>query len=460
MVIDIRNSATSWDVETDILVAGSGGAGLTAALTAADRQLQVTVLEKSEELGGTTAMSGGSIVAAGSPLQEAAGIEDDPEQLVTDLLKKSHGECPPEQAETIAEESGRTVEWIIDDLGWNMTVNTGPYGRIGHQTFRRHWLQDSDGEIMRDGGFLVDKLSARAREQGVELLTETPVTDLVRDGERIVGVVAGKDRNEYIRAGAVLLASGGFGANPELRRRHCPKAEGLLFAGTETNDGDSVRWGEELDASMVNMTGFLATGSYTYPESVHYPWALSKEGAFAVNENGEEFIDVRSASYSGFAAAMIDQPDGFGYLLFDQYALDKMLDDPSVTYIDECMEEDVFESGGTIGAVAADLNLDPETVTATFRDVNRARHRKLHPPFYGTAVQPALNITQGGLETDTNGAVLRTDGDPIRGLYAGGAAAVGLSGAQPDGYLSGNGLLHALNSGRIMGRFAADRLTE
>ena len=208
MVATTNDSSREWDVETDVVVVGSGGAGLVAAVTAGEGDLQVTLLEKADSLGGTTATSGGSIVAGGSPIQREAGIDDSPARLVDDLLEKNHGECDPDVAWAIAEESGRTIEWFVDDLGWDVAVNTGPYGRVGHQTFCRHWLQDDEGVIQRDGSVLVDRLTDAARARGVELLTNAPVTDLVVEDGAVVGVVAGKGHEERIRAGAAIAPRG------------------------------------------------------------------------------------------------------------------------------------------------------------------------------------------------------------------------------------------------------------
>lgn len=140
-----------WDVATDVLVVGAGGCGLVAALSARESDVRVTLLEKENEVGGATAMSGGSIVGADTDAQRAAGIEDSPEAFARDI--RDHGDegTDAELARILARQSRRTIEWLETTVGVDLRVNDGPYGRHGHRVYRRHWLVDDDGEIERDG---------------------------------------------------------------------------------------------------------------------------------------------------------------------------------------------------------------------------------------------------------------------------------------------------------------------
>lgn len=452
-----EDATGDWDVETGALVVGGGGAGLVAAVTLADAGVRTTLLEAAGSLGGTTAKSGGSIVAAGSALQAAAGIEDAPAQLVADLRHKTDGECDVDFARAIAEESPLTIDWLAEDLGLELTVNTGPYGRIGHRTFRRHWLVDEDGVVQRDGRYLVDRLAAAARSRDVELLTAVPVRELVGDVDGVHGAVAGHDGDERIGADAVLLACGGHAGDPELRREYFPGEVDPVFAGAPTNTGAALRWARAIGARTAHLEGFNVIGHFTAPEGIHFPWALSKAGAFVVNERGERFADVASSSYSAFAERLLEQPGGRGWIVFDDVALDSMRENPSSrTLIRECLDHGAFESADTVETLAERLDLPATAMAETFTAVNRHRHRKLSPTVYGTEIQPAVLGAQGGVDTTPRGAVRSTAGGTIPGLYGGGLATVGLSGSSPGGYLSGNGLLHALNSGRLMGTAAVE----
>lgn len=468
-------TSPEWDVSTDVLVVGAGGAGLVAALSACEFDIRVTLLEKQSEVGGTTAMSGGSIVGADTEAQREAGIEDSPEAFATDIC--DHGDEGTDRAlaRTLAEESRETIAWLEKTLGVSLRVNDGPYGRHGHRVHRRHWLVGEDGEIERSGQALVNALVREAHDSGVEILTNHPVTAIVFDDEAALGVEAGEHRTEHIRAKKILLATGGFAGSPEMRRRLIPGSESLVYWGDEGSTGDGIRFGVQGDAAVENMEAFLGFPTIARPEGVFVPWEVSKEGAFVVDSGGNRLGDAGACAYSEFAAKLHNCPEQTTYLVFDQRVYDAMAAQPStMNRWEKCLSYDVFDSAPTVEELASIASIDSdvlaETVTAitavssddeqAVDGYTRTVRRPLRPPFYVTEIEPAILQTQGGLAIDNCGRVLNTAGDPIPNLYAGGGAAVSVSGSQPEGYLSGNGLLTALNLGRIMGRDAAQMILQ
>jgi len=462
-------SSLEWDVETDVLVVGAGGCGLVAALSAREHGVRVTLLEKRSEVGGTTAMSGGSIVGAGTESQREVGVEDSPEAFAEDIREHGDEGTDPELARTLAEQSRQIIDWLKNAVGVRVRANDGPYGRHGHRVYRRHWLVDEDGGIERNGQALVDALREEAHERNVEILTDHPVTDLVFTDGAVVGVEAGKTRTERIRARRVLLATGGFGANPEMRERLIPDTESLLYWGDEGSTGDGIRFGDEAGAETKNMEAFLGFPTIARPEGVFVPWEVSKEGAFVVDSEGSRFGDAGACAYSEFAAELWRRPEETAYLVLDQDVYDAMAGHPSTRdRWENCLEHEVFTSAETVVALASEIGIDPDGLAETVRVVTesgsvdrpaddgftRAVQRELTPPFYGTEIEPAILQTLGGLVVDDRGRVLRADGEPVPNLYAGGGVAASVSGRCTEGYLSGNGLLTALNLGRLMGRDA------
>jgi fumarate reductase flavoprotein subunit len=429
------------------------------AIAASDYDVQVTLFEKNEDIWASTAMSGGSMVAAGTKLQREAGINDSPDLLVADIMKKNYGEGDEDVIRPIVEEARHTLDWFYEDLGWDMVVNTGPFGRIGHSKYRRHWLRDENGTVKRDGSYLVRHLYEEVESRDIEVLTNSPVRELVTEDGEILGVVAGKNRKERIKADAVLLASGGYGSNQDIRREYAPTSNGVMFGGNEGNEGDSVRWAEEIGIKLVNMTGYLANPSYIYPEGVMFPWIVTKMGGFVVNKYGVEFADAHASSYGYFSARLIEQPEKIGYVIFDQYAYDQAMEtDAAGDRMKECVDVGAFESAETIRDLAEELDLNPSLVHDTFIQKNRDTVRKLNGPYYGSAIQAGVNQTKGGIKVNPQRQATTVDGDVVPNLYAGGLASEGLSGSRPEGYLSGSGIMNALNSGKIMGRHAAETI--
>lgn len=463
---------TPGDVETDVLIAGAGGTGLAAALSAREHGVRVTVLEKESEVGGATAMSGGSILGSDTPAQREAGIQDEPAALAEDILNHANAEVNQTVVATLARESAETIDWLERALGVSLSVNTGPYGRHGHRVPRRHWIEADEG-IHRSGEPLVAKLLSAARDRRVEVLTDHPARDLVIEHGRVVGVAAGKDRVERIGAGAVILATGGFGNDPDARRRHLPGAERLLYYGDEGSTGDGIRMGKMAGGSTEHLSAFLGFPTISRPEGVFVPWETTKEGALIVDGSGRRFADAGARAYSEFAGEIVAHGADAVFLVSDAVVDEAMATQPSTAdRWANCRDHDVFASAETPAELARALGVDPEGLAASTEAVeavespggtapdghSRQVARALEPPFYGTEISPAVLQTQGGLVVDERARVLDADAEPVPGLYAGGGAAVGLSGSQPEGYLSGSGLLAALNLGRIAGRHAANAI--
>ncbi|MFB6310635.1 MAG: FAD-binding protein, partial [Salinirussus sp.] len=224
-----------------------------------------------------------------------------------------------------------------------------------------------------------------------------------------------------------------------------------------------------------HLGAYLGFPTISRPEGVFIPWEATKEGAFIVDAAGHRFADAGAHAYSEFAERIVDHDADAVFLIFDGPVDEAMASQPSTAdRWANCREHGVFVSAETPTDLAQALGIDPNGLESTIESlqavgepgdtapdgVTRQFARALEPPFFGTEISPAVLQTQGGLVVDEGARVLDADGEPIPGLFAGGGAAVGLSGSRPSGYLSGNGLLSALNLGRIAGRAAADWATQ
>lgn len=453
----------SWDLEVDVLVVGAGGAGLAAAIAAAEEGATVAVAEKSERPGGNTTLSTGSVPGAGTRFQKAAGIDDSPQRFYDDLMRRTENTAPAHLVRALAEESAPLVEWLVDAVGAPLSLEP-MLKKVGHSVPRTHVPPD------RDGQFLFDAMEKRARALGVELSVGTPVTGLVVEDGAVKGarIAAGNGKEDRVGAGKVILAANGFGANRDMLRRFAPDIAEAPYFGHQGNTGDGIQWGEALGAELHNMMAYQGHASVAYPHGTLVSWSVQELGGFLVNLRGQRFVD-ETLGYSGCAAEVLAQPEQAAFAVFDKRIRDYMLKVPEFAELDKMGG---VKSAPDIEGLAREAGLDPVELRRTFdtyqaaRDTGRDpfgrntwRPAPLAAPFHLVRVCAGLFHTQGGLMVDALARVLKPGGAPIPNLYAAGGTAVGVSGRDGGrGYCSASGLLAALGLGRIAGRHAGRTL--
>ncbi|UCG25677.1 MAG: FAD-dependent oxidoreductase, partial [Chloroflexota bacterium] len=275
----IDRDTTNWTFETDVAVVGSGGCGLTAAIAAAQGGVEAVVFEKQERPLSNTARSGGMIPAAGTRFQNAAGIDEGPEDLAADILRKNHHTSDPELTLHLARTARRMVEWLVDDVGVDL-VFIDDFKYPGHSQFRMH------APPSRTGGALVADLRRAVESQPLtELITDAAAVNLIAaDNDEVLGVVVKHgNRTERVRAKKVILACNGFAGNPQMVAEYCPEMVNALYFGGEGNTGEGILWGIELGAEVAFMDAFQAHASVATPHGILITYALIMEGGFQVN---------------------------------------------------------------------------------------------------------------------------------------------------------------------------------
>lgn len=453
----------SFASQVQILIVGAGACGTIAGLSASERGAEVLILERDARPSGSTALSGGQIPAAGTRFQRAAGLMDDtPDLLYQDILNKAHGECDHAIARVMADESGRTVEWLIDR-------HKIPLSPILDFQYPGHSRPHMHATPRRLGEELHSALLAAIDREGVPIATSAQVTDLFADrDQRVKGVRVRRPDGSFEEIGcdALILACNGYGGNRDMLRRYIPEGADLFYEGHVGNQGDAVRWGEALGASVRDMGSFQGHGAVAWPAAVHLSWPTVTEGGFHVNASGRRFSNENSG-YSEQALHVHRQPGQLAWAIWDQRG-------ESIAYRQEshvkAVESGCVKRCESVQAVAAVIGCDAAVLAATFAEVAAcaAGSRSdplgrdftgkpmLSAPFYVCKIVGALTHTQGGLEIDTRMRVLRPDGSALPNLFAGGGAARGLSGPADWGYMSGSGLLMATSTGRLAGEAAAD----
>lgn len=444
------------DVDVDVVVVGAGGGGLAAALAVADAGRSVVVLEKLDRAGGNTALSTGSIPAAGSRLQREAGVEDSVERMVADLLRQSGPHDAEALTRRLSETSGDLVDWLVDTHAVDLSLITD-YKHVGHSVTRLH------APASRRGSDLVAGLLAACERAGVEVLVGNPVTRLVVEDGRVSGVVVAGDRvEEYtLRCHAVVLASNGFAANKALIEEWIPELSSVEYFGAHGSTGEGIEWGLGLGGYLQNASAFQGYAAVSYPYGSLLSWTTVEKGAVIVDATGSRLGD-EIIGYSGFTAEVL-RGTAPSFVVYDTRIKAIALKEEEYAELVEMGGAREFD---TIDELAAAIGIDAAALAATIADYNAAAsgdapdaHRRtdfglapLTAPFVVSRVTPGLFHTQGGLAVDDDGRVLRSGGDVVPGLFAVGGVAAGVSGkAGGRGYSSGNGLLAAIGLGRLAG---------
>lgn len=448
--------------DADVVVAGAGAAGLAAALAAAEGGCSVVLLDArpTYRTGSNTAMSTSMVPAGGSRWQEALGIDDSPDLLFADLLRKTHGEAAPDVARALTGVAPELVAWMADALGVPFELVTD-FRYPGHSRDRCHALPDRSGRSMHR--FL---LEAVGEQPLITLAVPMRLADVSLDeGGAVRGaeVETPDGSREPISAPSVVLATNGFGADPQLVRRHIPEIVDGVYHGGDGSLGDAIRIGERHGFDLGFLDAYQGHGSLAFPHGVLLTWATVMYGAILVNQRGERFGDETSG-YSEYAAKTLAQPSGVAWMVFDE-----RVDRACRVFADyqDVVSSNAVRWADDLPGLAALVGADVGVLAATIEEADRAARTggvdsfgrdqwggPLNPPYAAVRVTGALFHTQGGLRVDGHARVLR-GGEPVPGLYAAGGAAAGISGHGAAGYLAGNGLLSALGLGYLAGRHAS-----
>ena len=489
-------------MDADIVVIGAGGAGMTAAITAADAGKTVVVLESQPIVGGNSVKATGGMNAGKTPVQdtntfgENAGVEktlggldkyadneaiqtlgaavteqwaayqaapegyfDSVELMELDTMIGGKGINDPELVATLCANTADAIEWLktIDiDL-----CNVGAFG--GASVKRIHRPVNAEGKTVSVGAYMVPRLEAacNAREN-ITILTETTATAiLTNDAGAAVGVVAtGKTGNTVtVNAKAVVLAAGGFGANLEMVAHYNPALEGFMTTNAAGIQGQGIEMAAAIGAATVDMDQIQIHPTVEANTAALITEGLRGDGAILVNANGERFID-EVGTRDVVSAAEIAQPGSYSWLVVDQ----KMVDASSV--IAGYITKGFTKQGDTYEALAEELGVPAEAFAATMNDWNAKVEAKADAdfgrtsfanpldtaPFYAVKVTAGIHHTMGGVKINTATEVLTAEGTVIPGLFAAGEVTGGVHGANR---LGGNAVADFTVFGRIAGAGAA-----
>ena len=453
----------------DLVVVGGGLAGHCAALEAADRGLDVLLLEKEARHGGSTTMSSGSFAFAGTQEQADAGYSDDDENLRADIVKASGGRADPVLVDLYVRRQRQDYAWLKEKgvVFHKITLSSNQAVPRTHPT---------------DPEQLMQALNARARQhQHIVYAANAAVDDLIDGPSGVEGVVV-NGQAVHSRAG-VVLAAGGFSRNAALVGKFVPRLEQALALGGEGNTGDGLLMAWKRGADLVDMgfiNGTFGISLNHYPDTRVEPGdnpllrlAIYK-GGIAVNRLGRRFAD-ESISYKVLGEICLDQPGGYAFQVFDQPIMDLSQPQPNSNDLRNAFEAGLVKTANTLRELAEMVGIDADALEETVRRYNEGAEKGVEDefgrhslgrgfgqlakiataPFYIYPCTTATIATYCGVRADAGMHVIDVFGKPIAGLYAAGELVGGFHGS---GYMSGSSLSKAAIFGRVAGESAAAAL--
>ncbi|HFR3702845.1 TPA: flavocytochrome c [Streptococcus suis] len=438
----------------DVVVVGSGGAGMSAAISAKDAGASVVLLEKMPVTGGNTAKSSAGMNASQTKFQEAEGIADSNDKFYEETLKGGKGTNDPELLRYLVDNSASAIDWL-DGLGITLSNLTTTGGMSEKRTHR-----PADGSAV--GGYLVNGLYYNLVEREVPIFVNANVTKLQENDGAVTGVeveIAGETKK--ISAKAVVLATGGFGADLEMVAKLNPALEGYVTTNQEGSTGDGIALAESKGAATVDMEQIQIHPTVEQETSYLITEAVRGEGAILVDANGDRFVNELETRDKVSAAINALDPN-HAYVIFDDALKER------VKAIAQYEEKGLVKTGATLADLAKEIGVPADKLRATLDVWNKAVADKNDAAFGRTSgmdnalntgsyhaikVAPGVHHTMGGVKINTNAEVLKTDGSAITGLYAAGEVTGGVHGQNRIG---GNAVADIIVFGRQAGMKAAE----
>lgn len=461
-----------WDEVTDVVVIGSGFAGLSAAIEAHEAGASVIVLEKMKAVGGNSIISDGGIAAPGTNLQKKHGIHDSTDLMYQDMLKAGLGLNDPELVRVLVDQAKDAFEWSIDYLGVEYLDRVDVFG--GHSVPRCYTAKNVSGAT------IIKKQIEKMNELNIKVRFKSYSKNLIYglDG-KICGVVVRDDydyknpekgRGIHVKAKkAVILASGGFGSDIAFRKAQDPRLNEKIDTTNKPFTTAEVIKQAIIAGAMPVQLSHIQLG----------PWASPDEKGYG---DGPQFSEYIVFQYG----VMIDPDTGGRFVneLSDRKTLsDKLLSmghpcigladvkavENSGWNIDRSMKKKVVRKFNTLEELASFYEIPYQNLEETVKRFNKSFEESVdqsfgkplmemaapivHPPYYGIRLLPKVHFTMGGIKMNTEAQVIDLEGNIIKGLYAAGEVTGGIHGASRLGSCS---ITDCLVFGRIAGKNAAN----
>ncbi len=445
--------------KTDVVVIGSGAAGLTAAITVRDAGLKVIVLEKQPITGGNSMLAAGGMNAADTPVQKAKGIKDSPDLMYRDTMTGGKNLNDPALVTILARNSAGSVEWLT-----KLGADLSDVGRLGGASVDRAHRPKGGTAV---GANIVNTLRKAASHRAIDVRVNSKVVKVLEDESgRVTGVlVEGTHKGLYgIKAGAVINAAGGFSANPAKVALYRPEYAGMTTSNQPGATGDGMDLGAQARGELRDMKQIQIHPSVAVGSRILITEAVRGNGAIMVNREGKRFVN-EITTRDAASAAVLAQPGKTAFLIFDD-GIRK-----SLKQIEGYFHLELVKEGETLEELSRKIKVPPDVLKNTIEQYNRFYDSKADPDFkrsdmprpikgpryYAIEIAPGIHYTMGGLKINTDTQVIAKDGKPIPGFFAAGEVTGGVHGANR---LGGNSISETITFGRIAGANAAKSVKE
>ena len=446
-------------IDTEIVIIGAGGAGMTAAIMLQQAGKDFVILEKMPCVGGNTTKATGGMNASETHYQKEQGIEDSNALFAADTMKGGHALNNSSLVAVMANSSAGAIDWL-DTIGAELPKISFSGGASVN---RIHAPADGSGV----GAYLVDRFSAKLNELGVKVMLETAATELLTDADgKIAGVKAvGPDAIYTINARAVILASGGFGANEAMYTTYRPDLKGTVTTNAPGATGDGIVMAQALGADLVDIEQIQLHPTVEQTTSILITESVRGDGAILVNQGGVRFTN-ELLTRDAVSAAELAQEGSYAYIIFDQKLRDNL------KAVEKYVKSGITVQADTIEGLAEQLGIDPATLAKTLNDWNEIvknqrdtqfgrttgmKEDLTTAPYYAIKIAPGIHHTMGGVKINTAAEVINTEGAAIPGLFAAGEVCGGVHGGNR---LGGNAVADIVIFGRIAAESAMAYLTK
>ncbi|MGA3086675.1 MAG: flavocytochrome c [Thermodesulfobacteriota bacterium] len=462
-----------WDETYDIVIIGSGFAGLAAAIEAKNAGAKdVVVIEKMPVYGGNSVINGGDFCAPGTKLQKENGVEDSPELMLKDMLKNGQYLNHPELAKTVAYNAKDAIEWTESYLG-------ARYTKLNYQG--GHSVKRANGTISSSGSELTSKELAKAKELGVKLQFRTKLMKFFSNKSgRIVGIEVSKNykfpdegtgKTAYIKAKkAVVLCSGGFSRDIKLRQIEDPRLDERFESTNQPGATGEALLAACLSGAMDVQMDWIQLGPWTSPDEKGFGNVplfcepLVGYGLMVNPETGKRFFkETGNRKERADAIILVGHPV---IIMGDSYAINKQV---VPSRLEGAMEIGAIKKFDTLEDLAKNYNIPLDAFRQEVARWNSFVEKKqdddfgcmifkdakptVIPPFYAARLWPKVHHTMGGLVINKNAQVIGFDMKTVKGLYAAGEVTGGVHGAVR---LGGDAMADCIVFGRIAGKNAAN----
>lgn len=444
------------DTSCDIVIIGAGGAGLCASIEAKQKGVKnVILLEKMGVVGGNTTSATGGLNAAETRFQKELGIEDSKESFYSDTMKGGYNLNDSDLVHEMVNKAPETVDWLVS-IGVDLT----DVGKMAGSTNKRTHRPQGGAAV---GAHMIPVLESAAKTLGVDLRKNSKVIDIISDNGSAAGVVVQKDNQTYtIKAKAVIIATGGFGANSKMVESYVPSLVGFGTTNHKGATGDAFAWIEKFDGQLTQMDQIQTHPTVVPSNGVMITEAVRGNGAIMVNREGKRF-GTEMATRDVMSANVLAQTGKTAYLVFDTSVR------KSLKAIEGYIKKGLLTEGQTPDELGEKLGMPTGSLAATISNYNTyvingsdpefGRKASEMPralsegPYFAVEVGPAIHHTMGGIKINTQAEVLNSKNQVIPGLYAAGEVTGGVHGGNR---LGGNAVADIC----VFGKIAADSAVE